>query len=146
MIRKYKAEDLEDLLLAWEKASKVAHPFLSDEFQELERHKIENVYLPVTETWVWAADRRVVGFISLMGDEIGGLFLDPQFQREGIGRALVDHVRELREQLEVEVFKENIIGRAFYKKYGFVLIQEKIHDETGFDIMRLRLAESNRLP
>ena len=52
----------------------------------------------------------------------------------------MDHARGLRDELEVEVFKANLIGRAFYAKYGFVLTQEKVHAETGFDVMRLKLA------
>jgi putative acetyltransferase len=50
----------------------------------------------------------------------------------------MDHARTLREQLEVEVFKANAIGQAFYTKYGFILIEEKVHDQTGFELLRLR--------
>ena len=142
MIRKYEAEDLDDVVMAWAEASAVAHPFLSDAFLAKERDNIANVYLPVTETWVWESDGRVVGFISLMGAEIGAIFVDPKFHGIGIGRALMDHARGLREELEVEVFKANVIGRAFYERYGFVLIEEKVHDETGLDLMRLRLPTS----
>jgi hypothetical protein len=35
--------DCEDLLNVWARASAVAHPFLSREFLELERHDIPNV-------------------------------------------------------------------------------------------------------
>lgn len=140
MLRKYQPEDVDDLLSAWESASAIAHPFLSEEFQVEARDKIANVYLPMTETWVWESDGHVVGFISLFGNEIGGLFLAPKFHGLGIGRAFVDHARRLREELEVEVFKANTIGRTFYAKYGFVLVQEKVHEETGLDVLRLRLA------
>ncbi|MEO1983299.1 MAG: GNAT family N-acetyltransferase, partial [Fuerstiella sp.] len=137
MLRNYRAEDQDELMATWAAASKIAHPFLSDEFQQKVGHDIANVYLPVTENWVWEADGRVVGFVSLYRNEIGGLFVDPSFQRQGIGKALVDYVGNEREQLEVEVFKDNVIGRAFYAKYGFVLKEESVHEETGFDLLRL---------
>lgn len=140
MIREYQAEDLEDVLMAWEAASAIAHPFLSAEFLAVERNNIANVYLPSAETWVWESEDRVVGFISLLGNEVGGIFVDPKFHGVGIGRALMDHARGLREELEVEVFKANVLGRAFYARYGFVLMQEKVHEETGLDVMRLKLA------
>jgi len=142
VIREYRAEDLQDVLAAWAAANAVAHPFLSREFLAKVRHDIANTYLPNTETWVWETEDRVVGFISMMGNEIGGLFIEPAFHRAGIGHALVDHVRETRDQLEVEVFKDNAIGRAFYAGYGFVLMQESVHDETGLDVMRLVLKGS----
>jgi putative acetyltransferase len=140
VIRKYEPADLEDVLSVWARASAVAHPFLSQEFLELERRNIPDVYLPKADTWVWEADGRVVGFIALLGNEIGALFVDPEFHRSGIGWALVDRARALQGDLEVEVFERNLLGRAFYAKCGFEHMHQTLHDETGFEIMRLRLA------
>lgn len=139
MIRAYEHRDLQDVLAAWTAASAVAHPFLSEEFMTAERHNIETVYLPNAETWVWEKDGRVVGFIAMAGDEIGGLFVDPEFHRAGIGRALVEHVRGPRPSLEVEVFKANALGRAFYEAHGFVPMRETRHDATGQPLLRLEL-------
>ncbi len=140
MIRKYQAADCEDLLHVWARASAVAHPFLSQEFLEQERHNIPSVYLPNAETWVWEADGRVVGFLSLLGNEVGAVFVDPEFHRSGIGRALMERARDLRGELEVEVFEKNPLGRAFYAKLGFQFLRRQIHDPTGFEVLRLRLA------
>lgn len=120
----------------------MAHPFLSREFLEQERHNIPKVYLPMAETWVWDTDGRVVGFISLLGNEVGAIFVDPACQGTGIGRALMDKARALRGNLEVEVFTRNLGGRAFYAKYGFELMHQKVHEQTGFELMRLRLHDS----
>ena len=139
MIRDYRESDLEEYMAVWDAASAQAHPFLTDEFVADLRDKVANVYLPVTENWVWEADGHVVGFIALMGNEIGGLFVDPNHSRAGIGKALVDHARTQRDTLEVEVFTENPIGRAFYKKYGFTEIAQSVHEETGNGVVRLRL-------
>jgi putative acetyltransferase len=145
VIGKYRAEDLEDVLMVWTAASALAHPFLSAEFLEVERYNITNVHLPNAETWVWESDGQVVGFIALLGNEVGAIFVEPKLHGAGIGRALMDHARGLRKELEVEVFKENVVGRAFYARYGFELMQEKVHDQTGLEVMRLRLAANTRL-
>lgn len=145
MIRRYQPADCEDVLTVWAKASALAHPFLSEEFLETERHNIPNVYLPNAETWVWVVDEQVVGFISLLGNEVGAIFVDPALQRSGIGRALMDRARALRGELEVEVFERNLQGRAFYAKLGFERMHQKIHDQTGFEVLRLRLAANNPL-
>lgn len=145
MIRKYKGSDCEDVLTVWAKASALAHPFLADEFLEVERHNIPNIYLPNAETWVWEVDGRVVGFISLLGNEVGAIFVDPAFHRQGIGRALVGRAQALRGELEVEVFEKNLLGRTFYTELGFKLMHRKVHDQTGFAVMRLRLAANNPL-
>lgn len=139
MIREYRTDDLSALLEVWADASAVGHPFLNAEFLEAERQNIARLYLPASETWVWEADGRVVGFISLMGVEIGGLFVDPTHHGRGIGRALVEHARGLREELEAEVFGDNALGRAFYAACGFIEIGDGIHPETSLAVVRLRL-------
>lgn len=145
MIRKYQSADREEVLNVWAGASTLAHPFLSQEFLELERYNIPNVYMPKAETWVWEADGHVVGFISLLGNEVGAIFVDPKFHRSGIGLALMDRARALRGELEVEVFERNLLGRTFYAKLGFEFMHKKVHDQTGFELMRLRLAANNPL-
>lgn len=140
MIRQYESRDLDDLLSVWASASELAHPFLSGEFLATERETIANVHLPKAETWVFEKAGRVVGFVSLLGNEVGAIFVDPEHHGTGIGRALMDKARALRGELEVEVFKANGIGRGFYAKYGFEPIGEKVHEETGHEVLRLRLA------
>lgn len=139
MIRQYIDTDLDDLLSAWGAASEIAHPFLTPEFVATERNNIPNLYLPNAETWVYDDGERVVGFIALIGDEVGAIFVHPDHQRTGIGQQLMDKAWSLRETLEVEVFVANAIGRAFYAKYGFEPVERKIHEPTGQDILRLRL-------
>lgn len=141
LIREYVEQDLAELLSLWEAASAIAHPFLSQEFIASERENIVNIYLPNTETWIAEEDGLVVGFISLMGNEVGGIFISPNYQRKGIGRELMDQARSRRGELMVEVFAANNIGRDFYDKYGFELVEQKVHEPTGFDVLLLRLPE-----
>jgi putative acetyltransferase len=140
MIRAYQDPDLNDLLDVWEQASRLAHPFLDDDFLRFERQAIAELHLPAAETWVFVVEERVVGFIALVGDEVGALFVDPAHHRRGIGRALMDHARAIRrDPLEVEVFEANAIGRRFYVRYGFVPVKERVHEQTGHPLLRLRL-------
>ena len=139
MIREYEEKDLSELLDAWYSASQVAHPFLDEDFFEQERRNIAAFHLPNAETWVYELDGVVVGFIALIGNEVGAIFVDPQFHGQGIGRALMDKARSMRAVLELDVFKDNLVGRKFYEKYGFSQVNEYLHEETGFMQLRLRL-------
>ncbi len=137
MIRSYKRDDLNDLLDTWYAASQVAHPFLPEEFFAAERENIPHIYLPMADTFVYENEGTVVGFIALIGNEVGAVFVHPEFHGQGMGRALMDHARQLRGNLEVEVFKANRIGRDFYRRYGFSFMEEHIHEETGEPLLRL---------
>lgn len=137
MIRKYTSNDVESVVDVWSQASVQAHSFLSPEFVVKAQRDLRKVYLPVTETWVYEIDDNIVGFISMLNNEIGGLFVLPQFQGKGIGAALVNFVASKFSELEVEVFDRNSIGRGFYEKYGFKLVKIYFHNESNETVRRL---------
>jgi putative acetyltransferase len=143
LIRQYEESDLEAVLSSWESATRLAHPFMTDEFLAQERKNTAEIYLPNTDTWVIEIDEEVVGFIALMGNEVGAIFLQPEHHGKGAGKALMDKARDLHGDLEVEVFSENTIGRRFYSKYGFEFLEEKLHEPTGQQVLRLRYADKN---
>jgi putative acetyltransferase len=88
MIREYEPKDTDALISIWEKANAMAHPFLLKTFVAQVKEDIRNVYLPNAETWVLEENRQPAGFIAMIGNEIGGLFLDPSQH----GKAMVDYV------------------------------------------------------
>lgn len=139
-IRHYNESDLEAVLFSWEVATRLAHPFMTDEFIAQERINVAEIYLPNTDTWVVEFDGNVEGFIALMGNEVGAIFLQPNFHGKGAGKALMDKARELHGDLEVEVFEANSIGRRFYTRYGFEYLEEKLHEPTGQKVLRLKFS------
>ncbi len=139
MIREYQSTDEKQLLDAWYNASLIAHHFLDEAFFEQERKNIVDLYFPNSKQWVYEKDGNVVGFIAMLDNEVGGIFVDPSAQGQGIGQALMDYVRKSRDFLELDVFKDNEIGRRFYDRYGFQFVREYLHEETGQMTVRLRL-------
>lgn len=141
-IRQYKTSDLEAVLDSWEDATRLAHRFMTDEFIAKERTNVATVYIPNTDTWVAEIDGDVKGFVALMGDEIGAIFLQPNWHGLRIGKLLMDKAKELHGNLFVEVFKENKIGRNFYLKCGFQCVEEKYHQPTEQILYRLSYSVS----
>ncbi len=141
MIRKYETADTAALIEIWSAANKVGHPFLDDDFVTQVAQDMRDIYLPNAETWVFEHDQKPAGFIALVGDEIGGLFLDPELHGKGFGKALVDHAVKLRGSLSVEVFEKNKIGRRFYGLFGFVEVDRYCHEPTNEISLKLTLAK-----
>lgn len=138
MIRKYKETDLISVVDIWYLSSTIAHPFLEDDFVEKLRKDMTEIYIPNSKTWVYEENNEIIGFIGMLGNEIGGLFVLPNQQSKGVGTKLVNFISELHDELEVEVFKKNNIGRAFYDKYGFTFMKESMHKETNQVVYRLQ--------
>ncbi len=143
-IRQYENSDLDAVLSSWEVATRLAHPFMTDEFIAQERINVAEIYIPNTDTWVVEIDGKVEGFIALMGNEVGAIFLQPKYHGKGVGKALMDKAQEIHGDLEVEVFKENSIGRKFYSGYGFNNLEEKLHEPTGQQVLRLKFTANKQ--
>lgn len=140
VIRPYRDDDLGAVLYVWYRASLIAHSFLSEEFFSAERREIGERWLPMAETTVCEIDGSVVGFLSLVGNEVGAIFVDPDYQGRGIGRILMDGARDSRPFLELSVFEANSAGRGFYEAYGFESAGRQVNQDTGFPELRLRLS------
>lgn len=138
VIRDYTCEDDDAIVSVWEAASRLAHPFVSDDFIAAERIAVRETYLPNTSTLVAEEDGAIIGFTSMMGDELGAIFLDPAFHGQGVGRALMNAAAKGRAFVDVEVFKNNPIGRAFYDRYGFQEVRRSIHEPTGETLIRMQ--------
>jgi putative acetyltransferase len=144
VIRLYQPSDREALLAVWAESAPLAHPFWESARFEHERREIAETFLPVAETYVFERAGELVGFIALLGNEVGGLFVTPRCHRLGIGRALMDRVRRTRGVLELDVYEGNEIGRGFYEAYGFGIVGERREEGTGLVILRLRLPSDTR--
>lgn len=143
-LRPYQTQDCAALIEVWNRAATVAHPFLPAAHVAQERIDIATQYLPIAETWVYEHRGQIIGFVSLLngvedgGSEVGGLFVDPDWQGQGIGQALMNQAAALKGTLTVAVFEQNAIGRRFYKRYGFVEIGRSHHSETGFLLLHMQ--------
>jgi len=141
-IRPYHPDDSPAVMQVWEEANCLAHPFLSESFVAKIRLDIPSLYLPNSDTWIarYSDEKKgctIVGFLSLIGNEVGAIFVLPAYHGKGVGWQLMDKAKSIHEKLEVEVFKNNQLARRFYSKYGFKKMKETFHEPSGQPIFRL---------
>ena len=139
-LRRYRAEDNQALSDIWLRASARAHSFFTREQLAEQQKRVSEVYLPNAETWVASEGADLLGFIGLIDDFIGGLFVDPQHQGHGVGRTLVTHAMALKGSLTLEVYARNPGARTFYEQLGFREIDRRPTDDNGlpFALIRMR--------
>ena len=73
------------MIVIWEAAAQLAHPFLTDDFHQMVKKAMTEMYLPNSNTWVYVKDNVVLGFVAMIDNEIGGLFVNPEMHGKGIG-------------------------------------------------------------
>ena len=94
-------------------------PRIADEHRPL----LGGWFIERDEIWV-AEEDEIVGFVGLNGDELSHIYVDPDFQGQGLGTRMLDHAKTLRpDRLELWVFQKNEGARRFYDRHGFQLVR-----------------------
>lgn len=131
MIRKFETADMEQVLDIWLNTSTTAHDFVKKGFWESKVTDMRDIYIPAGETYVYDESGTIKGFISLYGDTLAAIFVSPKFQGRGIGRQLMAKAKEVRNNLNLAVYRKNKKSIEFYKKSGFKITKEQVDKHTG---------------
>lgn len=139
-IRDYRTADQDRVLDIWLEASRAGHAFLGEATLLEQQHKVRDVYLPAASNRVAEVNGRVEGFIGLLDNFIGGLFVDPKAHGSGIGRALVEDAAARAGDLTVTVYADNEKAVAFYRRCGFVELSRQADDGEGRPLVVVEMA------
>lgn len=122
---------MDAVLAIWLEASLQVHDFVDPEIWHDNLSAMRDVYLPLSNTWVYVEEGEIAGFISLAEGFVGALFVAPEAQRQGVGSALLTLAHAFSPTLTLNVYKENIPAVNFYKAQGFSVVAEQIDEVTG---------------
>lgn len=82
-------------------------------------------------------DGVVKGIIRISGAEIEKLFVEPQFQSQGIGAALLRLAVQEKHAASLWVLEYNARGIAFYERNGFRLTGERILEDDWVPLLKM---------
>ncbi len=86
---------------------------------------MRHVVVANQSVWVAVDGERLLGFAALEKKWLEHLYVDPEMQGGGVGRMLLQAVKDARPQgLWLHVFTRNFRARRFYEAAGFVLAKE----------------------
>ena len=132
MVRKFKEEDTVKVMTIWTKGNFQAHSFIDKDYWLLNFNKVKDEYLKKANTYVYVEDDTIKGFVSVLDDYyIGALFVRREYKRQGIGRKLLNYVKERYDRLELNVYEKNMDAILFYVSQGFVNQKIQIDGETN---------------
>ncbi len=140
MIRAFEPADEDDMIRVWLASTIPGQSFLAEEHWRAMEPEIRAL-VPIAEIWVVEEDGKLVAFMSLLDNLIGGLFTHPDQQGKGHGRALVEHARGRIDPVLVEVAEANTQAIGFYRSCGFVDHERRVAEGSGLSLLILRLEE-----
>ena len=131
MIRKLQKTDIDTVSQIWLDANRDAHDFIPAEYWE-------NNFLPVKEMLLQAevyvyideCKNEIEGFVGMDQEYIAGIFVRKEVRSEGIGKALLDFVKEKKQELTLNVYRKNERAVRFYEREGFQIIDRTVDKST----------------
>lgn len=135
-------ETLDELLSVWEKSVRSSHHFLKEEDIEYFRPLVRNQYFPAVRLFATRnAQGRIAAFMGLSDDMLEMLFVLPDEQGKGHGKALVKYAIEKCGIRKVDVNEDNAQAYRFYLHMGYRVIARDELDATGkpFPILHMEL-------
>ncbi len=129
MIRKLDKNDINQLLQIWLEVNIKTHNFIPKEYWEEQYDNVKEL-LPNSEIYVYEENEKIVAFVGLIENYIAGIFVSFSFQSKGIGKKLLDYIKEFKKELSLNVYVKNISAIKFYQREGFIINSQSIDEET----------------
>ena len=130
MIRKLLNGDIDRVAEIWLKTNLKAHYFISNQYWK-SNYELVKEMMSQSEVYVYEADKMIQGFIGLNDEYIEGIFVSDEMQSCGIGKLLLDYIKDKKERLQLNVYQKNARAISFYQREGFIIEGEGLDEATG---------------
>ena len=130
MIRKLQKVDINRVADIWLKTNLKAHFFIPEQYW-ISNYEFVKEMLPQAEVYVYEDDKMIQGFIGVSDEYIEGIFVSDEMQLCGIGKMLLDYIKDKKDKLQLKVYQKNVRAMSFYQREGFTIQSESMDEFTG---------------
>ena len=130
MIRVLEEKDVDTVAKIWLETNIKTHDFIASNYWKEHYEIIKDMFLQA-EVYVYEIEKEIMGFIGLDKEYIEGIFVLDQYQKRGIGKALLNHVKAKKEHLSLNVYQKNLNAIQFYQREDFCIQYEDVDENTG---------------
>ena len=130
MIRKLQKADINRVADIWLKTNLKAHFFIPEQYW-ISNYEFVKEMLPQAEVYVYEDDKMIQGFIGVSDEYIEGIFVSDEMQSRGIGKMLLDYIKDKKDRLQLKVYQKNVRAMSFYQREGFTIQSEEMDEFTG---------------
>lgn len=130
MIRKLQKTDINRVADIWLKTNLKAHYFIPEQYWT-NNYEVVKEMLPQVDVYVYEDDKIIQGFIGINDEYIEGIFVSDEMQSRGIGKMLLDYIKDKKDRLQLKVYQKNVRAMSFYQREGFTIQSEGMDEFTG---------------
>ena len=99
----------------WLKTNLKAHYFIPEKYWT-SNYELVKEMMSQAEVYVYEEDKMIQGFVGLSNEYIEGIFVSDEMQSQGIGRLLLNFIKERKTKLFLHVYQKNARAIRFIKE------------------------------
>ena len=130
MIRKLQKVDINRVADIWLKTNLKAHYFIPEQYWTNNYEVVKEMLLQA-DVYVYEDDKIIQGFVGINDEYIEGIFVSDEMQSHGIGKILLDYIKDKKVRLQLNVYQKNVRAISFYQREGFTIQGEQMDEITG---------------
>ena len=130
MIRSLQKADINRVADIWLDTNLKALSFISAQYLK-SNYELVKEMLSQAEVYVYEDGQKIQGFIGLSDKYIEGIFVSEKMQSQGIGKLLLNYIKDRKDVLHLNVYQKNIRAIHFYQREGFEIQCEGLDEATG---------------
>lgn len=125
MIRKFERRDLVRVMEIWLNTNIQTHDFIAEDYWRNNFDFVKSMLFNA-EIYVYEIDDKVDCFVGVVNGYIAGIFVSHGAQSQGIGKQLLDTIKDYYSELSLTVYKKNVNAVKFYQRELFAISKEQI--------------------
>lgn len=129
-IRGLQKSDVDSVAAIWLNTNLKTHDFIAAQYWK-DNFVLVKAMLSQAEVYVYETDRKIQGFIGLNGEYIEGIFVSDEIQSQGVGKLLLDYIKDRKARLTLNVYQKNTRAIHFYQREEFRIQCESLDEATG---------------
>ena len=115
MIRKMQNTDINRVADIWLKTNLKAHYFIPEQYWT-SNYELVKEMMSQAEVYVYEDNKMIKGFIGQSNEYIEGIFVSDEMQSCGIGKLLLDYIKNKKIRLRLNVYQKNARALSFYQR------------------------------
>lgn len=131
MLKQFDKKNIDIIMKIWKDNNIMFQPFIANSFWADNYVKARDSFLN-NNVCVYTEATKILAFIaSNENNEIINIQVLPEIQREGIGRLLIQNLKNHNSSLTARVYEKNTVALMFFRAIGFKKIDENIDEDVN---------------
>lgn len=130
MIRNFQIEDIDQVMKIWLDSNTDAHSFIKREYWISNAPDVRKQLL-YADIYVYEQENKIVGFVGMKDSYLAGIFVDQDARSNGIGKQLLEYIKDIHQEFTLRVYEENKGAVNFYEREGLTTILKEIDKATN---------------